>query len=122
MTGPAARLLFVYNADAGIVAGLFDIAHKLVSPATYPCSLCAATHGTFAMRREWRDYLATLPLPAAFYHRLDFQAAYPALAAAPLPLIARDDGGAVTILLDAAVLARLTTVPALMAALDARLA
>ncbi len=117
MSARAGRLLFVYNADAGIVAGLFDIAHKLVSPSTYPCSLCAATHGAFAMKAAWRDYLATLPEPAAFFHRPDFRAAYPALAGEALPLIARDDAGRVDVLLDAAALARLTTVPMLIAAL-----
>jgi hypothetical protein len=114
------RLIFVYNADAGIVAGLFDLAHKLVSPATYPCSLCAVTYGTFGMDRRWRNYLATLPVPVAFFHRPDFHAAYPKLAGAPLPLIARDDDGHVTILLDADALAPLTTVSALIAALDER--
>ncbi len=38
-------LLFVYNADSGLVAGLFDSAHKLLSPSTYQCQLCTLTHG-----------------------------------------------------------------------------
>jgi len=117
----SARLLLVYNADAGIVAGLFDLAHKLVSPATYPCSLCGVTYGTLGMRAEWRDYLAELPLPVAFFHRPEFHAAYPALTAAPLPLIAVDDGGVVTVVLGAAALAPLGSVAALIAALDSAL-
>jgi hypothetical protein len=118
----SARLLIVYNADAGVAAALFDMVHKIVSPATYPCSLCAVTYGVATMDRRWRAYLQALPLPVAFYHRQDFHAAFPQLASAPLPLIARDEGGAVTVLLDAAALAGLTTVDALMAALSARLA
>ena len=115
------RLLFVYNADAGVVAGAFDLIHKLVSPATYPCSLCGVTYGTFGMDRRWRAYLDRLPLPAIFHHRPDFRAACPGLAAEPLPLIARDDDGRVTVILDAGALAQLTTLDALIAALDARL-
>ena len=117
-----ARLLIVYNADAGPVAALIDLLHKIVSPATYPCALCAVTYGPVAMKAAWRDYLATLPLAVAFFHRPDFHAAYPALADAPLPLIARDDRGEVAVLLDAAALARLTSVDALIAALARRLA
>ncbi len=115
------RLLLVYNAEAGLAAGFADLIHKLVSPTTYPCSLCGVTYGVRGMDRGWRAYLAALPLPVAVFHRTDFHAAYPALAAEALPLIARDDGGAVTVLLAAAALAELASVAALIAALDARL-
>ncbi len=116
-----ARLILVYNADAGIVAGLFDLAHKLVSPATYPCSLCGVTYGTFGMNRQWRDYLTALPLPVAFFHRPDFHAAFPTFVHARLPLLAREDDGALTILLDAQALVSLTTVDALIVALAERI-
>ncbi len=116
-----ARLDLVYNADAGIVAGLFDLAHKLVSPATYPCSLCGVTYGLFGMNRQWRDYLSSLAVPVAFFHRPDFLAAYPAFADEPRPLVAHDDGGVLTIWLDAAALMSLTTVDALIAALQLRI-
>ena len=115
----SARLLIVYNADAGPLAALFDMAHKIVSPATYPCCLCAVTYGVVAMKPAWRDYLSALPLPAAFFHRPDFRAAYPSLAGEPLPLIAREDNGVATVLLAATDLARLTTVDRLIAALAA---
>ena len=45
--------LFVYNADSGPLKALFDFGHKIVSPGTYPCSLCRLTYGPFGMRREW---------------------------------------------------------------------
>ena len=45
-----ASLLFVYNADSGFFNTLADIGHKLFSPATYPCQLCAITHGVLAER------------------------------------------------------------------------
>ena len=39
------RLIFVYNADGGRLAGLKDLFHKILSPATYSCSLCAVPYG-----------------------------------------------------------------------------
>ncbi len=117
----ASRLLIVYNADVGLLAAAFDVVHKIVSPRTYPCSLCAVTYGPVAMDRRWRAWLRALDMPVAFFHRQDFHAAYPAMAGEPLPLIARDESGRVEVLLDAAALTRLTTVDALIAALSARL-
>lgn len=80
------QLVFVYNADTGLVNSLLDLAHKLVSPATYPCSLCAITHGT-RIRPEWKEFVATLPLPTVFLHRDEFLEKYPQQAATALPVI-----------------------------------
>ncbi len=118
MTG---RLIFVYNAEAGLFAGLIDSVHKLVSPSTYPCSLCAVTYGALTMHPRWRAYLRALPYPVAFYHRADFGAAFPAAAGQPLPLIALDRGSHFEVLLPASELARLRDLDALMTALDAAL-
>ena len=88
------RLLFVYNADGGPLAALWDAAHKLVSPGTYPCDLCAITYGAVSMRPEWRTYVEQLPYPAEFMHRDEFQRSYPE-AREPLPAIFLARGGAV---------------------------
>jgi hypothetical protein len=79
------RLLFVYNADGGPLAGLKDAFHKILSPATYPCSLCALTYGATSMRPEWRAFIKALPMPVDFLHRDEFAWAYPGAAAARLP-------------------------------------
>jgi hypothetical protein len=63
------RLLFVYNADSGLVNGIMDLWHKTVSPQTYACNLCAVTYGPLGMRREWRDFVAGLGRPVEFLHR-----------------------------------------------------
>ena len=115
------RLVFVYNANAGIAAGLLDAFHKAVSPSTYPCSLCAVTYGALAMQPRWRAYLKALPYSVAFFHRPDFRAAYPAAAAWPLPLIALDHDGSLQPLLDAAALDALPDFDGLIAALEATL-
>jgi hypothetical protein len=62
-------LVFVYNADSGFVNTLLDIGHKIVSPQTYACNLCAITHSTFSMRDEWKQFVAGLGMPVEFLHR-----------------------------------------------------
>ncbi len=66
-------LVFVYNADRGFFNLMADISHKMLSPTTYPCNLCALTHGSFSMRKEWRDFLAKIKPPLTFMHRDEFR-------------------------------------------------
>ncbi|MDB5268587.1 MAG: hypothetical protein JWP58_1627 [Hymenobacter sp.] len=79
------RLVFVYNADGGRLAGLKDMFHKILSPGTYPCSLCAITYGATSMQPEWREFIRTLPVPVDFLHRDEFIRDYPQWARHPLP-------------------------------------
>ena len=53
----SSRLLFVYNADSGLFNTLTDIAHKMLSPKTYTCNLCAITHGLFSEKEEWKEFI-----------------------------------------------------------------
>jgi hypothetical protein len=66
-------LVFVYNADRGFFNMMADISHKVLSPSTYPCNLCALTHGAFSMRKEWREFLAKIKPPLTFMHRDEFR-------------------------------------------------
>ena len=66
-------LVFVYNADRGFFNMMADISHKVLSPSTYPCNLCALTHDAFSMRKEWRDFLAKIKPPLTFLHRDEFR-------------------------------------------------
>ncbi len=69
-------LIFVYNADSGFVNTLLDIGHKIVSPQTYACNLCAITHSTFSMRDEWKNFVAGLGVPIEFLHRDELEKQY----------------------------------------------
>ncbi|HSW51708.1 MAG TPA: hypothetical protein VLG93_00640 [Sulfuricaulis sp.] len=69
-------LIFVYNADSGFVSTLLDIGHKIVSPQTYSCNLCAITHSTFSMRDEWKNFVAGLGVPVEFLHRDELEKQY----------------------------------------------
>jgi hypothetical protein len=81
------HLLFVYNADAGLGNSLVDALHKLLSPSTYPCSLCGLTHGATSMRPEWKTFLQSLPVPTRFMYRNQFRTEYPQLSTYPLPAV-----------------------------------
>jgi len=116
------QLLFVYNADGGVFAMLADAVHKVASPDTYPCSLCAITYGAVSMKREWRDYLKRLPVAPRFHHRDDFARAWPAVKVALPAILLRRGGGAPELLVDAATLDRQPDIAALIVTLEAALA
>jgi hypothetical protein len=63
-----ATLIFVYNANSGMFNALTDIAHKIFSPETYACNLCALTHSNFGVRREWKEFIESLDVPTEFLH------------------------------------------------------
>ena len=118
---PRPTLLFVYNADSGLLNALKDMAHKALSPGTYPCGLCATTYGPLAMRSEWKAHVAALPYKAEFLHRDEFRARH-RKAGQPLPAILLKADGTLIELLGPADLPLGQTVPELIAALDAVLA
>ncbi|WP_417444574.1 GTPase [Joostella sp.] len=81
-------LLFVYNAKAGMVNGLFDAAHKIVSPNTYACSLCKLTHGNFKEKEVWRSFRTNNNVAMEFLYKEHLNERYPEfLAAHKLPLV-----------------------------------
>lgn len=63
------NIIFVYNADSGLINGMKDLIHKNFSAATYPCSLCAVTYNNLGMRREWRQFIQSLGREVEFLHR-----------------------------------------------------
>lgn len=117
---PSDRLIFVYNADGGLVQGLLDTLHKTLSPSTYSCSLCAITYGALRMDPKWRAWLKTLPMPAVFLHKDEVARDLPGFAE-PLPVVLVERGGRRTVMLSAAQLGALADVDALIARLNAEL-
>jgi hypothetical protein len=114
------RLLIVYNAEAGIAAGIKDSIHKLLSPDTYPCSLCALTHGTLRMDPAWKAFLARILIDVRVYHRPDFRDRYPDLAIA-LPAILLERGRAAELLIGNEELAGIGSLDALIPRIEAAL-
>lgn len=101
MTGEVkkTKLVFVYNADSGVFNLLSDAAHKIFSPQTYACNLCAITHSNFGMRREWKIFLETLRNPLEFLHADEFQKKYNLQI--ELPAIFTEENGVLTLKADA---------------------
>ena len=69
-------LVFVYNAESGVFNTLADVAHKIFSPQTYACNLCALTHTAFGMRSEWKRFLEGLGVPMEFLHADELKTLY----------------------------------------------
>jgi len=94
VNAPGYTLLFVYNADSGLFNTLADIGHKLLSPDTYACDLCALTHGYFSEKGQWREFVESLDLECEFLHRDQFRQRYPS-DTTPLPAIFRKTRNAI---------------------------
>ena len=72
-------IIFVYNAESGIFNEFKDYFHKMVSPGTYSCNLCAITFGSMGMKKEWKTFVANIDLPVEFLHRDEFLNRYPSM-------------------------------------------
>ena len=66
------ELIFIYNVKSGVVNELIDFAHKIVSPETYDCNLCAISYGAFSMKKKWSTYIETLPFKSTFTYKDKF--------------------------------------------------
>jgi hypothetical protein len=84
-------LVFVYNADSGVFNALADAAHKIFSPRTYRCNLCAITHTAVGMRKEWRAFLDGLDATLEFLHADELEKRY-GLVCVSLPAIFKREG------------------------------
>ena len=114
------KLIFVYNANAGIAAGIMDSIHKALSPATYPCGLCAITYGAVRMNPTWKAWLKAQSFESVFYHRPDFRAAYADLQVG-LPVILVERDGTLETLVGADDFTDAATVDKLIALIEKRL-
>jgi hypothetical protein len=113
-------LVFVYNADGGLFNTLSDVAHKILSPETYACNLCALTHTAFGMRREWKEFLLSLDARTEFLHADELQSRYGVTGLA-LPSILRKRGATLEEFIDAAAINSCRTLDELKRAITDRL-
>jgi hypothetical protein len=65
-------LIFVYNADSGLLNAIKDGIEKITSPLNYQCRLCGLTYGFTTMKKEWKMFIETLQIPVKFLHRDEF--------------------------------------------------
>ncbi|MBT0606632.1 GTPase [Aequorivita echinoideorum] len=70
------KYIFVYNADSGKLNAYKDMLHKIWSPQTYPCSLCAITYGVFKEDKVWKEFREKSVFNFEFLHKDEFQKKY----------------------------------------------
>jgi hypothetical protein len=70
------KLLFVYNADAGVANAIKDSLKKSLTPKKYECALCQITYGVAFMKPEWKKFIQSLPYEIEFLHRDEFTKQY----------------------------------------------
>jgi hypothetical protein len=115
------KLLFVYNADSGKWNAYMDMAHKIFSPSTYPCSLCDITYGIFKIRPEWDAFIQNSPIPLEFLHKDEFLVAYPNSTYRNFPFIlAVDEAETLSMFISAERLNEYKTVAELKEAISAK--
>ncbi|MFX0038828.1 MAG: hypothetical protein ACFFCY_02820 [Promethearchaeota archaeon] len=95
------KLIFVYNADSGVINLVKDFWKKILRPSAYECNLCMQTFGAFSMRKDWKSFINNLDIDTEFLHRDEFEkkfnvneAKYPSayiLESEKLKLIISDD-------------------------------
>lgn len=114
------KLIFVYNADSGLFNTVSDIAHKILSPATYSCNLCALTHGHFKIKEDWVDFIKTIESELEFLHRDEFSQRY-SYSAAALPAIFIEENNTLRLWIDQHTLNQIQTLDDLKAAIVQRM-
>ena len=97
---PGHSLVFVYNADSGLFNSLSDMSHKIFSPETYQCNLCALTHSTFGMRKSWKRFLETLDRGFEFLHADELKTRH-GVSNVALPAIFMKEDGSLKLWIDA---------------------
>jgi len=70
------RLIFVYNANSGNLSGLRDTLHKVISPKSYECQLCALTYGLVSEKKAWKAFRKTSEVHMVFLHKDEFRKQY----------------------------------------------
>ena len=113
-TAQEKSLLFVYNADTGLFSVVTDYAHKILSPKTYPCNLCALTYGNMGMNKKWKEFIAALKVPIEFLHRDEF-VKFHAVSDTQLPAAFVKKGESITMLITSGEINECTSVDALIA-------
>ncbi len=113
-------LIFVYNADSGVLNAIKDYIHKETKPETYPCNLCALTFGNLGERKQWKEYVKGLEVPAEFYHKDELYKKYGKMDV-KLPCMFVDKGGELELVINADEMNSIETLDALISTVDKKL-
>jgi len=92
-------LLFVYNAKSDYWSKKIDFAHKIISPSTYNCDLCALTHGNFGETEIWKKFRETSGYEMKFIYKDEFQKLYPKTEA-DFPIVFKNEDNNLSVFID----------------------
>jgi hypothetical protein len=97
------KLIFVYNANSGKVSAILDGLHKIVSPSTYNCNLCAITFGNFSEDKVWKEFREESEAEMKFYHKDEFLKQFRSkwLPKYDFPVLLSEENGELEIFIDA---------------------
>jgi hypothetical protein len=70
------KLVFIYNADSGVISLVKDFWKKILRPNSYECNLCMQTFGAFSMKKDWKSFINNLNIDTEFLHRDEFENKY----------------------------------------------
>ena len=85
------KIIFVYNANSGLMNTVLDIGHKILSPETYNCNLCNITHGVLQEREEWKTFRESSTDELEFLHKDEFEKKYKQVKAYPTVLMSNQE-------------------------------
>lgn len=84
------ELIFIYNADSGILNATLDSLYKFFSTSN-SCELCSITHGSFGMKKEWEKFIQSLDEPVRFFHKNEWQKEFIHQIKLPVVLLKKGD-------------------------------
>ncbi len=70
------KIVFIYNADSGVINLVKDFWKKILRPSSYECNLCMQTFGAFSMKKDWKSFINNLNIDSEFLHRDEFEKKY----------------------------------------------
>ncbi len=70
------KLVFIYNADSGVINLVKDFWKKILRPSSYQCNLCMQTFGAFGMKKDWKKFINNLKIDVEFLHKDEFEKDY----------------------------------------------
>lgn len=113
--------LFVYNAKSDFWSKKIDFAHKIISPNTYACSLCALTHGNFGETNTWKLFKKEAKFNMEFFYKNDFINLYTTnIKNFPVIIEKHSTTSSLSVLIDHKELSKLKTVEELIAAIKSK--
>lgn len=121
MAGPG--LLFVFDAEGGLIDRIVHSLRVRLSPAAEHCALRRLICGAMGLSPQWKRRVRELGLSVSYLHREEFRSHHQALARITLPAVFFEyDDGSLELALDRAMIARCGSMEDLLKMLHACLA